>query len=438
MSSVLADRAGVAHVSEGRVEMAKVVVVDHRERRLDGNDSEMTVVSPHERSMLRREMATNTETQSDAPFDVVNDREAAVVLDRVAKSFRGPSGLKTVVHDLSLSIRAGEFFSLLGPSGCGKTTTLRMIAGLERVDSGRIFLGGLDATDLPAHSRNVNTVFQNYALFPHLSVFENVAYGLHRQHVAKTELRRRVAEALALVHMDGFAMYRTQQLSGGQQQRIALARAIVTRPTVLLLDEPLAALDLKLRESMQDELKRLQRELKLTFVFVTHDQAEAFAMSDRVAVMDGGNLVQVGSPEELYLRPATRFVTTFVGRANFIPASLVEGASTSQPDDVASRSLSEAVNELGPSGADPSVFVRPERLSLRVGVAADSVQGPRVRGTIVDKTFSGGLTIVRVKVRDNVELSVTCDSASNEARDARVDEAAVVTWEPSDATLLDR
>jgi len=200
--------------------------------------------------MLPRKMTANPESRARAPSEVVGDADA-VVLDRVAKSFRGPTGVKTVVHDLSLSIHRGEFFSLLGPSGCGKTTTLRMIAGLERVDSGRIFLGGEDATDLPAHARNVNTVFQNYALFPHLSVFDNVAYGLRRQHVQKDELRRRVVEVLALVHMDAFAMHRPQQLSGGQQQRIALARAVVTRPTVLLLDEPLAALDLKLRESMQ-------------------------------------------------------------------------------------------------------------------------------------------------------------------------------------------
>jgi spermidine/putrescine transport system ATP-binding protein len=382
-------------------------------------------------------MTANPESRARAPSEVVGDADA-VVLDRVAKSFRGPTGVKTVVHDLSLSIHRGEFFSLLGPSGCGKTTTLRMIAGLERVDSGRIFLGGEDATDLPAHARNVNTVFQNYALFPHLSVFDNVAYGLRRQHVQKDELRRRVVEVLALVHMDAFAMHRPQQLSGGQQQRIALARAVVTRPTVLLLDEPLAALDLKLRESMQEELKRLQRELKLTFIFVTHDQAEAFAMSDRVAVMEGGNLVQVGSPEELYLRPATRFVTTFVGRANFIPASLVEGAATSRPDDIASRQLSEAADASVTSGAEPSIFVRPERLWLRVGVSSDSIQGPRVRGTVVDKTFSGGLTMVRVRVRDDVELSVTCDSASSEAKDASVGGVAFVTWQPSDATLLDR
>jgi spermidine/putrescine transport system ATP-binding protein len=383
------------------------------------------------------DVVTTTNTlEGDAPRDL-DEGAAAVVLDRVDKSFKSPTGVKKVVIDLSLTVRPGEFFSLLGPSGCGKTTTLRMIAGLEKVDSGRIYLGGVDATNQPAYARNVNTVFQNYALFPHLSVFDNIAYGLHRQHVAKTELRRRVGEALELVHMDGFAMHRPQQLSGGQQQRIALARSIVTRPTVLLLDEPLAALDLKLRESMQEELKRLQRELQLSFIFVTHDQAEAFAMSDRVAVMQDGHLVQVGSPEELYLRPATRFVTTFVGRANFIPASLVEGASTSRPDDMASRLLSESEESVTSSDAEPSVFVRPERLSLRVGDPAD-LTGPRVRGTIVDKTFSGGLTTVRVLVGSDLELTVTLDSASEEVRDAVVGDDAVVTWRPEDATLLDR
>jgi spermidine/putrescine transport system ATP-binding protein len=368
----------------------------------------------------------------------VGSGDAAVVLDEVAKSFRGPTGLKTVVHDLSLSVQAGEFFSLLGPSGCGKTTTLRMIAGLEKVDSGRIFLAGKDATDLPAYARNVNTVFQNYALFPHLRVFDNVAYGLHRQHVAKEELRRRVMEALSLVRMDGFALHRPQQLSGGQQQRIALARSIVTRPTVLLLDEPLAALDLKLRESMQEELKRLQRELQLSFIFVTHDQAEAFAMSDRVAVMEGGKLVQVGSPEELYLRPATRFVTTFVGRANFIPAALVEGIAMNRPDNVASRQLSETPDADAAAEVEPTIFVRPERLIVRVGVTAVEVDGPRVNAVVIDKTFSGGLTMIRVLAGRDLEVTATCDSASSEARDAVVGEAVVLTWRPEDATLLDR
>ncbi|HXC19321.1 MAG TPA: ABC transporter ATP-binding protein [Acidimicrobiales bacterium] len=381
-------------------------------------------------------MTTSVEAPDGAP-QMVDSGDAAVVLDRVDKSFRGPTGLKTVVHDLSFSVLTGEFFSLLGPSGCGKTTTLRMIAGLEMVDSGRIFLAGKDATDLPAHARNVNTVFQNYALFPHLRVFDNVAYGLRRQHVPKSELQRRVMEALSLVRMDGFAMHRPQQLSGGQQQRIALARSIVTRPTVLLLDEPLAALDLKLRESMQEELKRLQRELQLSFIFVTHDQAEAFAMSDRVAVMEGGNLVQVGTPEELYLRPATRFVTTFVGRANFIPATLVDGTAMERPDAVASRQLSESPDSGAPGATEPTIFVRPERLIVRVGAAGADVQGPRVHGVVVDKTFSGGLTMIRVMAGD-VEITATCDSASREAREATVGEAVVLTWLPEDATLLDR
>ena len=262
-----------------------------------------------------------------------------VVLDGVTKSFPGPDGSKVVVSNLSLTIETGEFFSLLGPSGCGKTTTLRLIAGLEQVDSGRILLGDRDSTGLPAHARNVNTVFQNYALFPHLNVFDNVAYGLRRQHVKGPELRRRVREALELVHMYEYAFRKPQQLSGGQQQRIALARSFVTEPSVLLLDEPLAALDLKLRESMQEELKRLQRELQLTFLFVTHDQSEAFAMSDRVGVMEGGSLVQVGTPEEIYLHPVNRFVATFVGRANFIPLSLVEGGSGSDLSTIASTAF---------------------------------------------------------------------------------------------------
>ena len=377
-------------------------------------------------------MTTHTQTSHDVTL--VDGDQPAVVLEGVSKTFRGPTGAKTVVDHLSLTIRQGEFFSLLGPSGCGKTTTLRMIAGLEKVDSGRILLGGRDATNVPAHSRNVNTVFQNYALFPHMSVFDNVAYGLRRQHVAKAELRRRVLEALALVHMDAFAMHRTTQLSGGQQQRVALARSIVTRPLVLLLDEPLAALDLKLRESMQEELKRLQRELQLTFVFVTHDQAEAFAMSDRVAVMEGGQLVQVGTPEELYLRPATRFVTTFVGRANFIPVALVEGAAA-HPEVVAARELNEESSR-APSGA-PMIFVRPERLHLVTGEAT-SLTGPRVRGRVVDRSFAGGQTTVKVRLADDVDVLVTADSAAPQVAEAALDAPVTLTWDAADATLLDR
>ena len=378
-----------------------------------------------------------------------SDNRAAVALEDVTKSFRGPSGVTTVVDELSMTVGSAEFFSLLGPSGCGKTTTLRLIAGLERVDSGRVLLDGNDATGLPAHSRNVNTVFQNYALFPHLNVFDNVAYGLRRHKVGGSDLRKRVREALELVHMEAYGFYKSQQLSGGQQQRVALARALVNRPSVLLLDEPLAALDLKLREAMQEELKRLQRELQLTFIFVTHDQAEAFAMSDRVAVMERGKLVQIGAPEELYLRPANRFVATFVGRANFIPLELVEGGSRSVVTELAARRIAAGAEQVTdeeetPHDTEPRarsggliIFVRPERMHLIHATEQVPAGTPRVRGTVVDKTFSGGVTTVRILLRDGVEVMVTADSDSKEVRDSQPGEEADVTWRADDATVLE-
>ena len=383
------------------------------------------------------------------PESASSSRRGTVVLDGVTKSFPGSGAPKTVVDSLSLTIETGEFFSLLGPSGCGKTTTLRLIAGLEQVDSGRIWLGDKDSTGLPAHSRNVNTVFQNYALFPHLNVFDNVAYGLRRQKIKGPELRRRVRGALDLVHMYEYAFRKPQQLSGGQQQRIALARAFVTEPSVLLLDEPLAALDLKLRESMQEELKRLQRELQLTFLFVTHDQSEAFAMSDRVGVMDGGALVQVGTPEEIYLHPVNRFVATFVGRANFIPLSHVQSRSGSPRSAIASRSTDRPLGgqdaeddapiaSQAASASGPTVFVRPERLRLYVGPESAPHEGPRVRGTIIDRTFAGGVTTVRLAIGDDVEVIVTCDSASIDVRGASMGDVAFAAWDPDDATVFER
>ncbi|HEV2426625.1 MAG TPA: ABC transporter ATP-binding protein [Acidimicrobiales bacterium] len=345
----------------------------------------------------------------------------AVVLEGISKSFSGPSGSHVVIDDLNLTVASGEFFSLLGPSGCGKTTTLRLIAGLEQPDAGRVVLAGRDATGVPAHSRGVNTVFQNYALFPHLNVFDNVAYGLRRHSVDRPEVRRRVRETLALVHMDGYELHRPRQLSGGQQQRIALARAVVNRPTVLLLDEPLAALDLKLREAMQEELKRLQRELAMTFVFVTHDQSEAFAMSDRVAVMDAGRLVQIGTPEDLYLAPLDRFVATFVGRANFIPLSLVEATG-----EVATRFLAA-------DAPATTVIVRPERLTLSL-VAERPAGRPGLGAVVTDRTFAGGVTSVRLRAGE-VELLASCDSASPVARVAAPGESLWVSGGPPAAPL---
>lgn len=227
-------------------------------------------------------------------------------------------GMAHAVDDVNLRVTEGEFFSLLGPSGCGKTTTLRMIAGFEQPTDGRILLNGADITEKPAHRRQVNTVFQHYALFPHLNVFENIAYGLRRAKVATSEIGRRVGEALELVQLTSFAGRATTQMSGGQQQRVALARALVLKPAVLLLDEPLGALDSRLRKRLQIELKSLQQRIGITFIYVTHDQEEALTMSDRIAVMSNGRVVQVASPREIYEAPATTFVADFLGVSNLM------------------------------------------------------------------------------------------------------------------------
>ena len=248
----------------------------------------------------------------------VSEAVPEIRLSSVSKRF----GDVRAVDDVSLEIRSGEFFSLLGPSGCGKTTTLRMIGGFELPTSGVIELRGVDMTRASPDKRPVNMVFQNYALFPHLNVHDNVAFGLRRHKVKEAEVKVRVAEALDLVHLGGYGRRKTNELSGGQQQRVALARALVNRPQVLLLDEPLGALDLKLRKSLQLELKRIQVEVGITFVYVTHDQEEALTMSDRIAVMNRGKVEQIGLPEELYERPATRFVADFMGTTNLLKGSV--------------------------------------------------------------------------------------------------------------------
>ena len=240
--------------------------------------------------------------------------EIDVRLERVSKFF----GDVPAVDDLSLDIAEGEFFSLLGPSGCGKTTTLRMIGGFEDPSLGTVYLGGRDVTDLPPYRRDVNTVFQSYALFPHLDVFENVAFGLRRKKVGGKDIGQRVRDAMSLVDLEGFEKRKPSQMSGGQQQRVALARALVNRPKVLLLDEPLGALDLKLRKQMQLELKRIQEEVGITFIYVTHDQEEAMTMSDRLAVMRRGQIEQIGAPELVYESPATEFVAGFLGASNLL------------------------------------------------------------------------------------------------------------------------
>ena len=298
--------------------------------------------------------------------------EADVRLESVTKRF----GDFVAVDDMSLEIPPGEFFSLLGPSGCGKTTTLRMIGGFEEVTEGKIFLGDTEVTDLPPFKRATNTVFQSYALFPHLSVFENIAFGLRRRGTPTKEIRHQVAFMLKLVELPGYEERRPSQLSGGQQQRVALARALVNNPQVLLLDEPLGALDLKLRKQMQIELKRIQSEIGITFIFVTHDQEEAMTMSDRIAVMRQGRIEQLGAPEELYERPATEFVAGFLGVSN-----LLDGEVASRDGRYADVRLADGTMLRAPASAlngetKVRLGIRPEKLRV-IAVGDDSA--PRVR-----------------------------------------------------------
>ncbi len=298
-----------------------------------------------------------------------------VRLDHVTKAF----GDVLAVDDLSLDIVDGEFFSMLGPSGCGKTTTLRMIGGFEEPTSGAVWLKGVDVTDLPPYRRDVNTVFQSYALFPHLSVSDNIAYGLKRKKVAKDEVGKRVDEALALVDLPEYGKRKPAQLSGGQRQRVALARALVNRPQVLLLDEPLGALDLKLRKQMQLELKRIQTEVGITFIYVTHDQEEAMTMSDRIAVMRGGRVEQIGVPEDIYENPHTEFVAQFLGASNLLDGKVKEVlgdvATVTLAGGEVVRMPSSRLNGNAAAGAAVRVGVRPEKIKLVGGAEGSAGSG---------------------------------------------------------------
>jgi spermidine/putrescine transport system ATP-binding protein len=314
--------------------------------------------------------------------------DSVVVLERVSKHF---GGMKAV-DDLSLEIRRGEFFSMLGPSGCGKTTTLRMIGGFEAPSEGVIRLDGQDVTDLPAYKRDVNTVFQSYGLFPHLNVFENIAFGLRRKKVAGAEVQRKVGEALELVNLAGYGRRRPAQLSGGQQQRVALARALCNHPPVLLLDEPLGALDLKLRKQMQLELKRIQDEVGITFVFVTHDQEEAMTISDRIAVMNHGRIEQLGRPDEVYDRPATQFVAEFLGASNLLDGTY-RGARDGwgQVDLSAGESIRIPVDPALVAGEAVKVGVRPEKVHVYTG-GTDSRAGDNVIAATLRSALFVGLS----------------------------------------------
>ncbi|MBI4346543.1 MAG: ABC transporter ATP-binding protein [Elusimicrobia bacterium] len=313
-------------------------------------------------------------------------------LEGITKSF----GSTPILKGISLEVQAGEFLTLLGPSGCGKTTTLRVIAGFEHPDSGRVFLGGADVTDQPAYRRDVHTVFQQYALFPHLDVFENVAFGLRLRGVGPAEIEKRVREALGLVKLAGFERRKISQVSGGQQQRVAVARSLVGRPSLLLLDEPLGALDLKLRKAMQLELKAIQRQLGLAFIYVTHDQEEALTMSDRIAVFNHGEIEQLGKPKDIYERPRSSFVADFIGAANILDAKL------SRLTGDQALLLLEDEFELQvprPDSFDASegdvvrVAIRPERIEVLFTENLTPVPGPfYIPATLREAVYLGSAT----------------------------------------------
>lgn len=390
--------------------------------------------------------------------------EVSLELKEIKKSFTEG---EAVLDNISLEISKGEFITLLGSSGCGKTTTLRIIAGLEQPDAGSVWLDGREVTGLEPNQRDVNTVFQNYALFPHMNVAENIGYGLKLKKVPKSEIRKKVSQMLELVQLEGYEKRKPYELSGGQKQRVAIARALVNNPKVLLLDEPLGALDLQLRRAMQIELKHLQKKLGITFIYITHDQEEAINMSDRIAVMKDGRIEQIGTPDEIYNHPKTSYVATFVGNANILHgvAESIQGENaivkigndrvivkleTSQQDTEAKQHLTAGENvtlavrsenillqeaaAIGDTGTDHRDTVD---ISVAGGISdihdANSISG--LQATVTEKNFAGGQLRVTLKLRDGTQLI-----ASRYGIDASVAEGQTVrcSFLPADAVLVDR
>ncbi|MGH9066670.1 MAG: ABC transporter ATP-binding protein [Acidimicrobiales bacterium] len=361
----------------------------------------------------------------------------AIELTGVAKEFGSRDGNVQAVEQVDLAIAEGEFFSLLGPSGCGKTTTLRMVAGFEAPTRGRILLYGEDMVGVPPNRRDVNLVFQNYALFPHMSVAENVAFGLRRKRVAKAEVLSRVGEMLSLVQLEGRENRRPKELSGGQQQRVALARALVNRPRALLLDEPLGALDLKLRQSMQIELKRIQREVGITFVYVTHDQGEALTMSDRLVVMNAGRIEQLGSPQELYESPRTRFVAGFIGTSNLLSGRIdrvVDGAGVLEVG--AEERVVVPLRWPAPVGGEVELTVRPEKISLSTAPAGTPGCDCVLRGTVSEVVYLGSTTHYTVRTALGDDLVVQRQNLDAGQGGLAEGAAVWVAWRPEHSYQL--
>ncbi len=349
------------------------------------------------------------------------EQSEGIVIDAVTKMF----GDFCAVDDVSFTIREGEFFTMLGPSGCGKTTTLRMIAGFEEPTNGRILLQGRDVTYVPPAKRNVNMVFQAYALFPHMTVWDNIAFGLQIKKVSRQETKERVEEAIRTVRLESFEKRKPGQLSGGQQQRVALARALVNRPAALLLDEPLGALDLKLRKELQLELKHLQTQTQTTFVYVTHDQEEALTMSDRIAVMNDGVVVQIAAPRELYERPATPFVAGFIGVSNLIHVRVDRREGNTAVMDLGDGERIVATDGASAGADELEVTVRPEKIKFAAGsLAGSSVSS--VSGVINEVVYLGSMTQLTVDLRTGEQLVV--HRLNDEGTDPTVGERVVLHW----------
>src|SRR5690242_730344 len=361
----------------------------------------------------------------------MGEPRAAIGLDRITKRFGGVGA----VDDVSLEIAEGEFFSLLGPSGCGKTTTLRMVAGFERPDEGKIVLHGSDVTTVPANKRPVNMVFQQYALFPHMSVYDNVGFGLKVKKVPRSEHAGRIQEMLRVVSLEGLEKRRARQLSGGQQQRVALARALVNRPEALLLDEPLGALDVKLRKQMQLELKRIQHDVGTTFVYVTHDQEEALAMSDRIAVMNGGQVEQMGSPREIYELPRTAFVADFIGSLNALDLTVDELVGGYAVARFGEQDRVVAPVDAGHgAGASLRVAVRPEQVQIDPLGSSVPAEGSHLTGTIRELVYLGMYTQFHVDTAAGRIVSHRL--AGEAATELESGSGVTLSWAPEHAFML--
>jgi len=401
------------------------------------------LTEPNQHNAPVQSAAASSET---APSETTHSEPRALGIRNVVKVFGSGQNAVRALNDVSADVQSNEFFTLLGPSGCGKTTLLRLIAGFEHTTAGEIFLFGEEIENLPPHKRPVNTVFQHYALFPHMSVAENIGFGLKMLGWSTPQISQRVKETLTLVKMEEFANRRTTQLSGGQQQRIALARALAPNPKVLLLDEPLSALDLKLRQSMREELKNLQRETGITFVFVTHDQEEALTMSDRIAVMSEGQIQQIGSPLDIYERPTNRFVADFIGDTNFLTATI-----QSISGGIANCQIAEGIHCQSPLvgqhkvGDQVTLVLRPEKIKIQsaqtlVSGSADSSDNAAsiVAAEVLQSTYLGTDTTYHIRVGDSVTLVVRDQNlASGSGRFTNGDKVLVELAEGSTRMLVD-